>query len=125
MSENIDLVKSVLRAYVNDDRDEIERLIADQFSFTSPYDNQIDRTSYMTRCWPNHETTKAIDFIRFFEDGDEVVTSYEITLVSGRKFRNTEILSVKDGKISAIEVFFGWDIPHPAATGKSKDIAEK
>ncbi|MEX6632254.1 nuclear transport factor 2 family protein [Hyphococcus lacteus] len=123
MSENIDLVKSVLRAYVNDDRDEIERRIADQFSFTSPYDNQIDRTSYMERCWPNHEATKAIDFIRFFENGDDVVTSYEVTLLSGRKFRNTEILSVQNGKISAIEVFFGWDLPHPATNGKSIDIA--
>ncbi|WP_411819626.1 nuclear transport factor 2 family protein [Hyphococcus formosus] len=125
MSENTDIVKRALRAYVNDDRDEIEALIADDFSFTSPYDNHIDRASYMERCWPNHEATKHIEFIRLFESGDDVVASYEVTLISGREFRNTEILSLKNGKISAIEVFFGWDIPHPAARGKSIDIGEE
>ncbi|HEV7691102.1 MAG TPA: hypothetical protein VGO52_09780 [Hyphomonadaceae bacterium] len=44
-------------AYETDDRETLERLIASDFSFTSPYDDGIDREAYFQRCWPNHETS--------------------------------------------------------------------
>jgi hypothetical protein len=36
---------------------------------------------------------------------------------SGRNFRNTEALTVRDGKIVEVEVYFGWSEPHPAPPG--------
>jgi hypothetical protein len=34
-----------------------------------------------------------------------------------KRFRNTEILTVRNGKIVEAEVYFGWTIPHEAAEG--------
>jgi hypothetical protein len=49
-----------------------EALIADDFHFTSPLDNRIDRATYFARCWPNSESTEGFDFIRFVPDGERV-----------------------------------------------------
>jgi ketosteroid isomerase-like protein len=46
-----------------------------------------------------------------------VFVIYEGRSRSGRPFRNTEILTVKDGKIAEVEVYFGWSIPHDAPAG--------
>ena len=32
-------------------------------------------------------------------------------------FRNTEILTVRNGQIVEVEVYFGWSIPHKAEPG--------
>jgi hypothetical protein len=33
------------------------------------------------------------------------------------RFRNTEIVTVRDGQIVEVEVYFGWSIPHKAELG--------
>jgi hypothetical protein len=35
----------------------------------------------------------------------------------GRRFQNTEVLTVRCGKIVEAEVYFGWSLPHPAPPG--------
>jgi len=50
-------------------------------------------------------------------DGDFVFVTYEGRGTSGKRFRNSEILMVHDGKIVNVEVYFGWSIPHEAAEG--------
>ncbi len=112
---NADTARAAFVAYANDDREAIETLIADDFSFTSPLDNGIDRATYFDRCWPNHERLARFDFVRVVENGPEVMVTYECETVDGRRFRNTEVLTIRDGKIRAVEVYFGWSLPHPAA----------
>jgi ketosteroid isomerase-like protein len=104
-------------AYVDKDRAAIEALIADDFHFTSPLDNRIDRTTYFARCWPNSATIAAFDFTHIAPDGDRAFVAYEAQNIDGRRFRNSEILTVRDGKIIDVEVYFGWTIPHEAAEG--------
>src|SRR6266481_851518 len=56
-------------AYVNKDRAAIEALIADDFHFTSPLDNRLDRATYFERCWPNSQMMEGFDFIHTVLDG--------------------------------------------------------
>jgi len=37
--------------------------------------------------------------------------------MSGKRFRNCELHTVRNGKLVATEVYFGWDLPHKAAFG--------
>jgi hypothetical protein len=46
-----------------------------------------------------------------------VFVTHEGRSTSGKRFRNSEILTVHDGKIVDVEVYFGWAIPHEAAEG--------
>ena len=117
MSDPIDVAKQCFLAYANSDRAAIERIIADDFCFTSPLDNQIDRQTYFERCWPNHERITAFDFIALSCCGDRVFVTYEADSKAGKRFRNTEVLTVRAGQVVAAEVYFGWNLPHKAEPG--------
>jgi ketosteroid isomerase-like protein len=112
-----EIAKRSYRAYVDKDRPAIERLIAEDFHFTSPLDNCIDRRTYFERCWPNSRWLTGFDFIAVVRSGDRVYVTYVGHGDGGRSFRNTEALTVRDGKIVEAEVYFGWNVPHPAPSG--------
>jgi ketosteroid isomerase-like protein len=112
--DSISVVKKCFQAYVQKDRALIESVIADDFHFTSPLDNKIDREKYFELCWPNADHTKNFEIIRMLPDGDRVITTYDGESDDGKVFRNTEIHTVKGGKITDIEVYFGWNLPHKA-----------
>jgi len=114
------VAKKSYRAYVDKDRAAIEGLIADDFHFTSPLDNRIDRRTYFARCWPNSEWLMDFKFVHLVQDGSRVFVTYEGASARGNRFRNTEILTTRDGKIVDVEVYFGWSIPHEAPPGGFK-----
>ena len=117
-SDNIvAIVRAAYEAYVAKDLAAIEELIAEDFHFTSPLDNRIDRATYFTRCWPNSEAIKSFDFINLVADGDRVFVTYEGHRANGEGFRNTEIVTVRGNRIVEVEVYFGWSIPHEARRG--------
>jgi ketosteroid isomerase-like protein len=115
--EPVQIARAVYDAYVRKDRKAIESLIADDFHFTSPLDNRLDRKTYFERCWPNSETIARFEFNNLVSDDGRVFVTYELTKTNGERFRNTEILSTRDGKVSDVEVYFGWMIPHEAPAG--------
>ena len=113
----VQIARAFYDAYVRKDRNAIESLLAEDFHFTSPLDNRLDRNTYLERCWPNCETTADFEFTNVNSDGGRVFVTYVLTNTNGERFRNTEILSTRDGKVSDIEVYFGWMIPHEAPAG--------
>ena len=113
-----EIAHRALHAYVDGDRSALEPLIAETFCFTSPFDNGLDRATYFNRCWPFHEITHKIEILRAIEQGDNVAVTYEMTQVSGEMSRNTEVLTIREGQITDIEVYFGWSVPHAAAPGR-------
>ncbi len=113
----VEVARATYGAYVAKDRASIEPLIAEDFHFTSPLDNRIDRTTYFERCWPNSESIAGFEFIHLVPAGDKVFVTYEGRSTDGHTFRNTEILTVRDGQVTDAEVYFGWSIPHKAKPG--------
>ena len=111
------IARGAYEAYVTKDRAAIEKLIAEDFHFTSPLDNRIDRATYFARCWPNSEAIKSFDFINLVADGDRVFVTYEGHRANREGFRNTEIVTVRGDRIVEVEVYFGWSIPHEARRG--------
>jgi hypothetical protein len=51
--KNIAIARAAYEAYVTKDRAALEDLVAEDFHFTSPLDNRLDRETYFRRCWPN------------------------------------------------------------------------
>ena len=117
------VVRGVYKAYETKDRSAIEALLADDFHFTSPLDNRLDRATYFKVCWPNSESVQRFDFVNLAIDGDKAFVTYEglWSHKGARAFRNTEILTVRNGKVVEVEVYFGWSIPHDAPAGKHID----
>ncbi len=116
MTDPIEIVRRCFQAYVDGDRAAIEPIIAGDFRFTSPLDNRIDRATYFERCWPNHRSITGFNFVRLVADGDTVFITYE-GRTADKVFRNTEIMTVREGRIVEVEVYFGWNVPHEAPVG--------
>ena len=108
------IVQAALQAYVDKDRNAIEGLLAKDFHFSSPLDNHLTREKYMARCWPNSEKMANFDCIYEAEDGDRAFVVYEAETTGKKRFRNSEVHTVRDGKLVSTEVYFGWDLPHRA-----------
>ena len=121
MSDATDTARACYQAYIDGNRDAIEALIADDFRFTSPLDNGLNRETYFERCWPNHEHCEAFEFINVQPAGEKVFVVYEARSSHGNTFRNCEILTVRNGKIAEAEVYFGWSLPHDAPEGRFLD----
>jgi hypothetical protein len=121
----ISVAKMCYQAYVDKDRSLIERLIVDDFHFTSPLDNRIDRNTYFERCWPNSAHTADFKFINFAQLDERVFVTYEGRNINGTSFRNAEVLTVRHGKLVETEVYFGWSLPHPAAAGGFVNTGEQ
>jgi ketosteroid isomerase-like protein len=85
--------------------------------FTSPRDNRINRETYFEKCCKNADTITGFTFINLVAEGERVFVTYEGQGSTGKPFRNTEILTVHDGKIVEVEVYFGWSVPHEAPAG--------
>jgi ketosteroid isomerase-like protein len=108
--DRLQLARDAYDAYVTGDRAVIERLLSEDFTFSSPADVGIDRASYFERCWPNAKNISAYEFVRLVESGDEVIVTYEATRTDGTRFRNTEVLSFAGEKLRKVEVYFGWNL---------------
>ena len=48
---------------------------------------------------------------------DRVFVTYEGRNTNGGRFRNTEILTIRNELIVDVEVYFGWSLPHKAPPG--------
>jgi ketosteroid isomerase-like protein len=104
------LAREMYGAYESADREAIERLIADEFTFYSPYDAGIDRDRYFERCWANAGQIESFEFKRMLEAGNEVIVTYESTKADGKRFCNTEVLTFDGDQVTKVEVYFGWDL---------------
>jgi hypothetical protein len=67
---------------------------------------------------------EGFEFIHLVPYADKVFVTYEGRNTGCHRFRNTEILVVRDGQITDAEVYFGWSIPHEARPGSSIDSAQ-
>src|SRR3569833_4730123 len=86
--DNAALARACYDAYVSKDRASMEKLLAEDFHFTSPLDNRLDRATYFARCWPNSGTIAGFDFIHLVPHGDRVFVTYVARTRDGHQFRN-------------------------------------
>jgi ketosteroid isomerase-like protein len=106
--ENTDIVRACFASYLAQDRDQAERLIAEGFVFTSPQDDHIGRADYFDRCFPTADRLRSQRLLQVVPgDGDDVFVMYAYELLNGDTHRNTEVITVRDGRIAEVQVFFG------------------
>jgi ketosteroid isomerase-like protein len=76
-ASNAAIAQGSYKAYVTKDRAALKSLLAEDFYFTSPLDNRLDRGIYFRRCWPNSEAIEAFEFVHVVSDDDRVFVTYE------------------------------------------------
>ena len=108
---NTEIVRASFDAYLAQDRDTAERLIAQDLVFTSPQDDHIDKTAYLERCFPTADRLISQEILELVGAGqDGVFILYEYELKTGERHRNTEFITVRGEQLVEIQVFFGGQV---------------
>ena len=102
-----EIVRRCFAAYTSKDRKAVEELLADDFTFTSPYHDAIDKVAYFERCWPNSEWIRTHILEKVWEQEGEVFVRYRCIANDGKEFRNSEFFTFDGDKIRSVEVYFG------------------
>jgi ketosteroid isomerase-like protein len=103
-----DVVRAAFEAYLTQDRAAAERLLAEDYAFTSPQDDHIGKAEFMAKCFPTADRLNAQEIVHLVAVGDDgVFIMYEYELKTGERHRNTEFSTVRDGRLVETQVFFG------------------
>jgi len=101
------IIRAFFAAYMSNNRRAVEDALTDDFRFSSPYDDEIDKTMYFARCWRNTDWIERHELERIFVEGDEAFVTYRCFAKGGRNFRNTEFFAFEGDKVNRIDVYFG------------------
>ncbi len=108
------LVADHFDAFVRRDRTAEERLLSEDFRFSSPYDDRIDRAKFFERCWPNGDKFSGFEINEIVVANDHAYVMYTATRKSdGVRFRNVEVHRVENDQVRDVDVYFGRDLSGP------------
>ncbi|NQX13243.1 nuclear transport factor 2 family protein [Microbacteriaceae bacterium VKM Ac-2855] len=94
-------------AYRLQDEARASALMAADFVFTSPNDAHLDKAEYLVTCFPTADHFAAQTILELEDVGRGVFLLYEYTLGGGETYRNAEFITVQDGLVREVQVFFG------------------
>ena len=118
------IIRACYKAYETQDRTLIEELLTEDFTFSSPLDDNISRERYFERCWPNSGHLERFDILNLLVEGDHAFVRYQAHASDGSVFRNTEFFTLRDGKISHVDVFFGSEDGQAATEDEVRALVE-
>ena len=100
----------------------VDNLLADNFTFTSAAgDDHINKSAFKTQCWQTQiDFIERFDLQRVFGSGNEALVLYVCRTKNGKNFRNAEYLRLSDGKLEAIECYFGATSSYASAVSKAR-----
>ncbi len=103
----IEVVKSVFRAFQNQERENLENILSPDFLFSSPHDKKLNKEQYFELCYPFSERVKNYEFQTIMEKGNEVFVIYKCSVADQEAFINSEYFTIENGKVKSVKVFFG------------------
>jgi len=101
------IIRAIFAGYMANDRKAVEDALTEDFRFTSPYDDAIDKATYFARCWRDTGWIERHELEKIFVEGDEAYVTYRCVAKGGKSFRNTEFFRFAGDKVRRIDVYFG------------------
>jgi ketosteroid isomerase-like protein len=106
-SSKAEIIRKLFAAYLSNDRKSVEAAFTDDFRFTSPYDDEIDKATYFERCWRVPDWIELQTLETIMAEGDAAFVTYRCVAKGGKSFRNTEFFTFAGERIRRIDVYFG------------------
>ena len=100
-------IRSYYHAYETGDRAVVEQLLSNEFTFTSPLDDRIDRATYFAKCWPGNLHLRSFTLHQLVVDGQHALIRYEAEWGHGTSFENVEHFELGRDQVTHIDVYFG------------------
>ena len=119
--QNEQLVRKFYAAWESKDWHALDILLADDFTFTSPNDDDhIRKGVYKTRCWDsNVNLIEHFDLQHIVGSGNDAFVMYVLHIKNGKTLENIEHLQLRGGKVEAVRCYFGGK-GYPAAVAAQK-----
>ncbi|MFI9076538.1 nuclear transport factor 2 family protein [Streptomyces sioyaensis] len=109
---HVDVVRAAFAAYLAQDRTAMDRLLAEDYVFTSPQDDHIGKAAFLEVCFPTADRLRRQEILDAVPlDDEQVCVRYEYELKTGERHRNVELTTVRDGRLTETEVYFGGRFP--------------
>ena len=106
-ADKADIVRDLFAAYMANDRKAVENAFTEDFRFTTPYDDEIDKATYFERCWRATDWIERQDLETIMVEGEAAYVTYRCVARDGKSFRNTECFAFEGDRIRRIDVYFG------------------
>jgi ketosteroid isomerase-like protein len=100
-------VRAAFEAYRAQDAERATALLADDYVFTSPQDDHIDKADFMRTCFPTADRFVSQEIVELVDGSDGVFMLYEYVLTGSARHRNAEYSRVRDGQLVETQVYFG------------------
>jgi hypothetical protein len=105
---NEQIIKGYFSGWAKKDWSTVASHLADGFTFTSPApDDHISVAKFKEKCWIQAEHIEGFEFPRIVNYGNEAFAIVHVITKNKKVIRNVEYFKFENGKIKAIEVFFG------------------
>ncbi len=114
---NEEVVRKWYGALEQNDFGQFTALQAENFTFTSAAgDDHISASTFKTKCWDTQiNFIERFDLERVIGSGNDVFVKYLCHTKNGKSFRNVEYFRLRDGKVEALECYFGGKSTFPSA----------
>lgn len=100
-------IEKIFEAWTNRDWDFVENGLADDFTFTSPYDDHLKIEEFKKKCWDTIEQIGEFAIITVVENETEAFVRYK-NKINGEKVQNAEqFVFDENDKLKSVTVFFG------------------
>jgi ketosteroid isomerase-like protein len=120
-SKSEQAVRNYYAAWETKDWHPVDIQLADDFTFSSPLDDHINKSAFKAGCWDTQ-----IAFIDRFDLKQVIGTEHEAFVMyvghttNGKTFQNVEYFRFRDGKVKSVECYFGGKSSFPSAVSTGK-----
>jgi hypothetical protein len=99
----------------------IDIMLADDFTFSSPLDDHINKSDFKAGCWDTQIAyIDRFDLKQVIGTDNEAFVMYICRTTNGKTFRNVEYFQLRDDKVKAVECYFGGKSSFPSAVSTGK-----
>jgi ketosteroid isomerase-like protein len=116
------VVRNYYAAWDKKDWHLLDSLLADDFTFSSPRDDRINKGAYKAGCWDTQIAyIDRFDLTQVMGTDSEAFVMYLCHTANGKTFHNVEFFKLGDDKVKAVECYFGGDASFPSAVSTGKE----
>lgn len=100
-------IEKIFKAWTDRNWDFFESGLAEDFTFTTQYDDHIDKTTFKSKCWDTVKQIGEFEIVTLLEGENEAFVRYKNT-INDEKVQNAEqFVFDTEEKIKSVTVFFG------------------
>jgi ketosteroid isomerase-like protein len=116
-----EIVRKYYAAWETKDWHPVDILLADDFTFSSPLDDHISKSAFKSGCWDTQIAyIDKFDLKQVIGNNDAAFVLYVCHTSNGKTFQNVEFFRLAEGKVKAVECYFGGKSSFPSAVSTGK-----